>query len=132
MKLKTVLKEHAMLTYRDLESLQKYMLVRLDSGNLDYDNISAKDWATINGLQDLSLVDDSLELTPIGKRAAELGKKYGTFDTKRAGERDRKLGRTGGPATRYTDDENAGDEVDPNSADAAPFRDRWEDVSHAD
>lgn len=113
MDINNLLKEYnetsPVLTYRDLNSMQVSCLVRIMDETLSYETASPREMATIDSLIDLGLVDDAYQLTSAGLRAAQLGKKYGSKDRRRASVTDTKLNRTGGQATRYTDvDDNAG------------------------
>jgi hypothetical protein len=130
MKLRSILKEEgAMLTFRMTSPFQRALAVKIANGNLDYDNLSPKDWATLDSLQDLGLVGDDHQLTGTGQRLAELTKKFGGLDVKHAGQRDRKLGRTGGPAGRYTDNDDG--EVATEEEPGA-FQDQWGSVRDRD
>lgn len=131
MQLKTVLKENAMLTFRDLSSFQIAMVKKIADGNFDLDNLMPKDWAIMDQLQDLGLIDAQYNLTPVGSRAAELGKKFGSTDLRRARETDKMLGRTGSPAHSYSNgNEMEGEEI--TADEPGSFQNRWGDIRDRD
>lgn len=130
MKLKAILKEDgAVLTFRDLNSMQIALIKKLAKGEIDYENLSPNAWAVINSLQDLDLVDQQLNLTQKGVRASEIASKVGGTDLRRAGVRDRMLGRTGGQPQRYTDTD---DGEDATSTEPGAFQDQWGSVRDRD
>lgn len=125
----------AMQTFRDLESTQVAMLIKLakrEPRELNFDQLSPKDWATLDALRDRNLVDDSFRLTAAGQRGAALGMKYGSADLQRASSAGKKLGRDPfGPPTTYTG--GNGDEVD--TDDIVPEisgQDQWGSVRDRD
>lgn len=131
MKLNVVLKEDgAVRTFRDLEPFQVAMIKKLAKGNVDFENLSPNNWATVYQLQDLGLVDQNFDLTDKGARANEIANRIGGTDLRRARTRDRLLGRTGGPAQRYTDVDD--DEDDTNTDEPDGFQDQWGSVRERD
>jgi hypothetical protein len=133
MKLRSVLRESAVLTFRDLNSMQVGVLKKIAKSGDDFlDMATPNEMATLDSLKDLNLVDDSYELTPTGQRAAELGTKYGSSDRRQAGKQDSMLGREGGQAQRYTDQGETGEDAAGDTGEPGSFRDRWEDVKHVD
>lgn len=131
MKLKAILKEEGeMLTFRMLNPFQRAMTVKIAKGNLDYDNLSQKDWVTLDSLKDLGLVDDGDQLTSSGQKAAHLTQKYGGLDVRGAQRRDQQLGRTGGNAQRYTDVDDGEDDMA--GAETGAFQDQWGSVRDRD
>lgn len=98
MKLDNILRENNMLTYGELNSMQIRVLVGLATGKLSDETASEREQVVLDQLRDFGLVDNFGELTPTGLKAAELGKKYGSLDRKRAAVRDAALNRTGRPS----------------------------------
>lgn len=130
MKLNTILKEDgAMLTFNHLNSKQIYLLRKMDHDLFNLDDASPADWATLSSLQDLGLVDDEYELTPTGKRGAEIGHKVGSQDRQDAAKTDAMLGRTGGQAQRYTD---TGEDEEVQDDEPGAFQNRWQDIKDRD
>lgn len=129
MKLNAVLKEDgAVRTFRDLEPFQVAMIKKLAKGNVDFENLSPNNWATVYQLQDLGLVDQQFGLTNTGVRANEIASRIGGTDLRRARTRDQMLGRTGGPAQRYTDTDDGEEET----TEPGGFQDQWGSVRERD
>ena len=130
MKLKAILQEEgAVLTYNMLNSLQRSVVRKIADGRLNLDNLTPAQWQVVDSVQDLGLVNSDYTLTDKGVAAAHLHKKYGSPEAKRAGVRDRKLGRTGGMAQRFTGSEE-GDDVP--ETEAGGFQDQWGSVRDRD
>lgn len=88
MRLKNIVNEDyntgVALTYRDLNSMQVAVLIKLAKGTLSEETASPRELAVLDSLINLNLVDDFYNLTKSGERAAQLGIKYGSFDRRRA------------------------------------------------
>lgn len=101
-----------MLRFRDLNSLQVAVLKRILNGRLALDTATPREQQVVDELEALGLVDSmSFELTQDGERMAQLGSKYGSFQTKEAGRRDDALGRKPFTGKRRGYDD-MGDDVD--------------------
>lgn len=81
----SILSENAVLTFRDLNSLQSTTLIRVARGKVDYETASPREQAIMDELASLGLLDDlSYEPTEDGMRVAQIASRY--FSRRTGGE----------------------------------------------
>lgn len=118
----------AMLTFRDLNSMQAAVLVRLlkHGDRVSYDTVSPREQAVMDSLAELGLLDEyTHELTDQGARIAQIAIAY-----------QKKKGSAGAPEQRrkYSDVGDRGEDLGSDIASEVPGvrMNRWDGVKDVD
>lgn len=75
------------LDFNDLTSIQIGALRAIYDNRLDFDNASERMLDVVSELQNLSLVDDTFELTDLGNKAVQLALQLGGSERRQAAAR---------------------------------------------